>query len=331
MKKMKKVMSLAMAAVIALAGFGLTSCGQADPVDVSVMALKGPTAMGMVKFMDDVDAGDVTDNNYEFSIAASADEVTPALTKGEVDIAALPANMASILYNNTDGNVQVLAVNTLGVLYICETGDTVNSVADLKGKTIYASGKGATPEYSLNYILEKNGLEIGRDVQVEWKSEHSECVAALANDENGIALLPQPFVTTAQTKNPNIRVALDLTEEWDKLQEGEEAQGTMITGVIVANKEFVENNPDAVEAFLSHYEESVNYVNENTDAAAELVGNYDIVPAQVAKKALPECNIVYIAGSEMKDKLSGYLSVLMDQNPKAIGGQLPEDDFYYGQ
>ena len=183
MKKMKKIMSLAMAAVIALAGFGLTSCGQADPVDVSVMALKGPTAMGMVKFMDDVDAGDVTDNNYEFSIAASADEVTPALTKGEVDIAALPANMASILYNNTDGNVQVLAVNTLGVLYICETGDTVNSVADLKGKTIYASGKGATPEYSLNYILEKNGLEIGKDVQVEWKSEHSECVAALANDE----------------------------------------------------------------------------------------------------------------------------------------------------
>lgn len=331
MKKMKKVMSLALAAVIGLAGFGLTGCGQADPVDVSIMALKGPTAMGMVKFMDDVDSGAVTDNNYEFSIAASADEVTPALTKGEVDIAALPANMASILYNNTDGNVQVLAVNTLGVIYICETGDTVNSVADLKGKTIYASGKGATPEYSLNYILEKNGLTIGEDVQVEWKSEHSECVAALANDENGIAMLPQPFVTTAQTQNPNIRVALDLTEEWDKLQEGEDPQSTMITGVIVANKDFVENNPEAVEAFLSHYEESVNYVNDNTDDAAKLVGKYDIVPEKVAQKALPECNIVYIAGDEMKEKLSGYLSVLMEQNPKAIGGKLPADDFYYGQ
>lgn len=331
MKRIKKIMSLALVMAVALTGFGLTSCGKADPVDVKIMALKGPTAMGMVKFMDDVDAKSIDDNNYEFKIAASVDEVTPALSKGEVDIAAVPANMASVLYNNTDKNIQVLAVNTLGVLYICETGNSVKSVSDLKGKTIYASGKGATPEYSLNYILEKNGLESGKDVKIEWKSEHSECVAALANDENAIALLPQPFVTTAQAKNPNIKVALDLTEEWDKLQENEKNKSTMITGVIVANKEFVEKNPDAVEAFLKHYEESVDFVNKDNSKAAELIGKYDIVPAKVAEKALPECNIVYMAGKEMKEKLSGYLSVLNEQNPKAIGGKLPEDDFYYGQ
>ena len=195
------------------------------PVDVRIAALKGPTAMGMVKLMDDVDKGEVKSENYSFQIAASADEVTPKLVQGDLDIAAVPANLSSILYNNTKGKVQVLAVNTLGVLYIVENGETVQSAADLKGKTIYASGKGSTPEYALNYILKENGMDPASDVTIEWKSEHSECVAALANDPSGIAMLPQPFVTTAQKKNPAIRVALDLTEEWDKTQENKEEIG----------------------------------------------------------------------------------------------------------
>ena len=223
--------------------------------------------------------------------------------QGELDIAAVPANLASVLYNNTEGQVQVLAINTLGVLYIVEDGDTVQSVEDLKGKTIFASGKGSTPEYALNYMLTQNGIDPETDVTIEWKSEHSECVASLAATENAIAMLPQPFVTTAQTQN--------------------------ITGVVVGRKDFVEQNPQLVQEFLSQYEQSVAYTQEDTAGAAALVGQYDIVPEAVAQKALPECNITFIKGEEMQAKLSAYLQTLLDQNPKSIGGQLPGDDFYY--
>ncbi len=303
----------------------------AGPADVRVMALKGPTAMGLVQFMSEADAGNLTDNNYSFSIVASADEVTPKLAQGEVDIAAVPANLASVLYNNTEGSVEVLAINTLGVIYIVESGDTVTSVEDLRGKTIYASGKGSTPEYALNYILSENGIDPASDVTIEWKSEHAECLSALMAEENAIAMLPQPFVTTAQTKSDAIRVALDLTEEWDKLQEGSEAPSTLITGVVVARREFVEQNPEAIAAFMEHYKSSVDFVNSNVDEAAQLVGQYDIVTAEVAQKAIPECNITFIEGSEMKDNLSGYLAVLLEQNPQSVGGALPADDFYYSR
>ena len=304
---------------------------QAEPVDVNVMALKGPTAMGMVKLMDDADSGNVDTENYSFEIAASADEVTPKLIQGETDIAAIPANLASVLYNKTEGQIQVLAVNTLGVLYIVENGDSIHSVSDLAGRTIYASGKGSTPEYALNFILEKNGLTPGTDVTIEWKSEHSECVSALAQDPEGIAMLPQPFVTTAQAKNPNLKVALDLTEEWDKVMENEETKSSLLTGVVVVRKEFAEENSEAVEDFMDRYADSVKYVNDNVEEAAKLVGNYDIVTEDVAVKAIPECNIVCITGEDMKEQLSGYLAVLKDANPESIGGELPGDDFYYIQ
>ena len=298
---------------------------------VSVMALKGPTAMGMVKLMNDADSNVLTSYDYNFSIAASVDEVTPALVQGNTDIAAVPANVASVLYNNTKGNVEVLAINTLGILYIVENGDSVQSVSDLKGKTIYASGKGATPEYALNYILQQNGINPETDVTIEWKSEHTECLAALIEAEGGIALLPQPFVATAQTKMPSLRVALDLTHEWDSLQADDTTASALITGVVVARKDFIEQNPDAVIDFLTQYKASVDYVNSNVSDAATLVGNYGIVDAAVAEKAIPACNITYIDGAEMKTKLSGYLNTLLEQNPESIGGALPDDDFYFQQ
>ncbi|HJB55693.1 MAG TPA: substrate-binding domain-containing protein [Candidatus Olsenella avistercoris] len=301
----------------------------AEPVAVRTAALKGPTAMGLVRFMSEVDAGNLADNDYSFDIYASADEVTPLIAKSEVDVAAVPANLASVLYNKTEGGVRVIAINTLGVLYIVEQGDSVQSVADLAGKTIYASGKGSTPEYGLAYVLEKNGLAIGEDVQVEWASEHSEALAQLMADPDGVAMLPQPFVTTAQAKNDQIRVALDLTEEWDAVQTGDE-RSSMITGVAVVRSEFADENPGAVEAFLAHYAESVDFVNDNVAEAAQLVGSYDIVSAEVAEKALPECNIVCVTGADMKERLSGYLAVLADQNAEAVGGSLPGDDFYFG-
>ena len=306
-----------------------TETASGEETTVNVMALKGPTAMGMVQLMDNAEAGPVNGNSYTFTIAASADEVTPKLVQGEADIAAVPANLASVLYNNTEGQVQVLAINTLGVLYIVENGDSVQTVSDLAGKTIYASGKGSTPEYALNYILSENGIDPETDVTIEWKSEHSECVAALASDENGIAMLPQPFVTTAQTQNENLRVALDLTEEWDALQADAEAPSALLTGVVVVRTAFAEEHPEAVNAFLDSYKESVDYVNANVTDAAALIEKYDIVTAAVAEKALPYCNITFIEGTEMQEKLSGYLNVLYEQNPTSVGGALPADDFYY--
>lgn len=328
------------AGALALAGCGAQKAADAgdegrkdaaaEPVAVRAAALKGPTAMGLVKFMSEVDAGNLKDEDYSFQIVASADEVAPLISKSEVDIAAVPANLASVLYNKTSGAVRVIAVNTLGVLYICELGDTVNTVADLRGKTIFSAGKGATPEYALEYVLRANGLDPTVDVTIEWKSEHAECVAALAQDATAIAMLPQPFVTTAQAKNDQIREALDLNQEWAAACEAEGRDGKLITGVAVVRSEFADAHPEAVDAFLGHYRESVEFVNANTDEAAALVGGYDIVPEAVAKKALPACNITFVDGSDMKEQLGGYLEVLADQNVDAVGGKLPGDDFYYG-
>ena len=296
-------------------------------VTLGVGALKVPTAMGMVKLMDDAEAGN-TANRYEFTIAAAIDEITPKIVQGQFDIAAMPANVSSVLYNNTDGAVSVLAINTLGVIYIVETGDSIQSVADLKGKTIYASGKGATPEYALNYVLKENGIDPEKDVTIEYKSEHAECAAALAEAENGIAMLPQPFVTTAQAKNDKIRIALDMTEEWEKVQTGED-KSSLLTGVVVVRNEFLQAHPEAVAAFMDEYKASTEYVNANVEDAAALIEKYDIIPAAVAKKALPYCNITFIEGEEMKTRLGGYLGTLAEQNADAVGGKLPDEGFYY--
>ena len=323
--------------------FSLAACGQkADepdaqdeqqteqeeftPASYSIAALKGPTAMGLVKLMKDSESGETTGNEYTFTLAGSADEVTPALLKGELDMACVPANLAAVLYNKTEGEIEVLAVNTLGVLYIVENGESVHSMADLKGQTIVAAGKGSTPEYALRYLLTENGIDPDNDVTIDWKSEHSECVAALASGQATIALLPQPFVTVAQGKIEGLRMALDLTAEWDKLDNG----SGLITGVAVARKAFVEEHPAAVDAFLQAYAGSVDWVNANTAEAAAVIGDLGIVDAAVAEKALPYCNIVCLTGGEMEAKLSGYLQVLFDQNPKAVGGAMPGDDFYYG-
>lgn len=295
------------------------------PVTARIAALKGPTAMGLVKLMSDAPSS-ANGPLYDFTLAGSADEVTPALIKGELDMACVPANLAAVLYNKTEGAVQVLAVNTLGVLYIVENGESVQSLADLKGKTVVAAGKGSTPEYALRYLLSENGIDPDADVTLDWKSEHSECVASLASGAATIAMLPQPFVTVAQTQLPDLRVALDLTEEWDALDNG----SALLTGVVVARADFVKEHPAAVSNFLEQYSASVDWVNANTAEAAELIGGYDIVDATVAEKALPYCNIVCVTGTEMMDMLSGYLSVLWEQDAESVGGGMPNDDFYYG-
>ncbi|MFA6689047.1 MAG: ABC transporter substrate-binding protein [Sphaerochaetaceae bacterium] len=344
---MKRKLSIVLLLALTLSAVGLFAAGSKEgvPVDLSlfgdkgsqpvepttmnVLALKGPTAMGMVELMDEAEDGVVDGVDYRFAIAAAIDEVTPKIVRGEVDIAAVPANLAAVLYNNTKGAIKVLAINTLGVLYIAENGNSVSSVEDLRGKTIYASGKGATPEYALNYILKQNGIDPQKDVTIEWKSEHSECVAAIATASGGIAMLPQPFATTAIMKAPSIRIALDMTKLWDELQQLSDAPSTLVTGVVVGRTSYVEEHPHAIASFLEQYGQSVVFAQRDIPGAASLIEKYGIVPAAVAKQALPYCNIVCITGSEMKTKLSGYLAVLYGQNPKSVGGALPSDGFYF--
>ena len=337
---MKKKLSVLLATLLMVGG--LTACNNTtsdevqtppatEQTTIKIAALKGPTAMGMAKMIHD--QKDLETKAYDIEVLNAVDEVIPKVATGEVDIAAVPSNVSSALYNKTEGKIVTLAINTLGVLYVVENGDTVHSVSDLKGKTIYSSGKGATPEYVLNYILKGNGLDQEKDVTIEYKSEHAECLAALTNDKNGIAVLPQPFVTAAQMKNDGLRVALDFTKEWTVVNESHPDQktGVLITGVIVAQKEFVEQNPELVKAFLEDYKKSIEFTNSNIDEAAALIAEADIVPEPIAKRAIPLCNIVYIDGGNMKELLGGYLNVLYEANPKSIGGKLPGEEFYYIQ
>ncbi len=300
----------------------LLSLGAAD---VSVAAMRGPTAMGLAKLMYDSESGISDGNDYAFTLEGAPDAVVPMIVRGDVDIAAIPGNLASVLYQRTHGGIEVIGINTLGVLYIVENGNSVNSIEDLRGKTIYSAGKGATPEYALQYVLAAYGLEVGKDVEIEWKSEHAECVAALSADENSVAMLPQPFATTAIMKDSDIRVALDLNDLWQ-----EKTGHVLITGVTVARKDFIEENEEALSIFLSSYKDSVEFINERADGeGAAMVGHYGIVPENVAKSAIPYCNIVLITGEEMKASLSGYLDILFAQNPQSVGGNVPGDDFYY--
>ena len=322
---LRKMISLLVVLALCL----LPAAALAESAPVRVGALKGPTAMGMVEMMKDkADA-------YEFTLAAAPDEIVPRIVKGEVDIAAVPANLAAVLYNNTQGGVKVLAINTLGVLYILERGEDIQSVADLKGRTLYASGKGATPEYALNYILRGNGLDPEKDLTIEYKSEHAECLAALLQDESAVAMLPQPFATVAQLKAKQqdtpveLRLALDLTEEWDALQADSDAPSALITGVAVARADFIEQNPDAVKQFMADYAESIAFTQDNAEDAAQLIGEFDIFEAAPALKALPYCSIVYIDGAEMAGKLAGYLAELYAQDPAAVGGALPDENLFF--
>ena len=298
----------------------------AEPAErpvINIAGLKGPTSLGMLMLMEG-DENQTTANDYEFLLAGAADEIVGKIVTGELDIAAVPTNVGATLYKKTEGGVQLAALNTLGVLYILENGESIQSIEDLAGKSLVATGQGSTPEYALNMILEKNGLS--DSVTVEYKSEHSEVPPMLLSGDATIAMLPQPFVTSVLAQNENIRVALDVTEEWNKAVNGE---SDLTMGCVIVRKEFAENNPEALNAFLDEYKESVDYVNANPAEAAQISERFDIIKAAVAEKAIPECNIVFIEGDEMQKIASGCLQILFEANPKSVGGAVPDEAFYY--
>ncbi|MDY5178218.1 MAG: ABC transporter substrate-binding protein [Eubacteriales bacterium] len=317
---MKRIVTMITAAVMLFSLAALAACSKKqDDTEIRIAALKGPTGMGMVKLADKQNYP-----NYTVSIEASPDALNPRILSGEVDVAAVPVNLASVLYNKLDGDISVLAVSTLGVLYVVEAGSEVNSVADLAGKTVYATGQGATPEYILNYLLDKNG--VAGSVEVNYVGEHAALATMLADGSAEIGMLPEPNVTSTLAGNDNMRIALNLTEEWNKVCSTE-----LVQGVVIARKSFVNEHPEAIEQFLREYEKSSAFVNENIDEAAKLIVDVGILGnVEIAKKAIPNCNISFSKGEAMHKAVEGMLAVLFEANPKSIGGKLPDKDFYYG-
>ncbi len=316
---MKKIISLILAAALM---FSFAACGKTETpytgMTVNVGMLKGPTGVGSVYLMD----GEYEDT-YEFTITSEATDFVAKLSNGDLDIAALPTNVAASLYNKTNGGVQIIALNTLGVLYVLENGDTINSVSDLAGKTIYVHGQGANPEFVLNYILEKNSLE---DVEIIFK-DPTEIATLMASGEAEICMLPVPHATTVLMKNPTVRVALDITDEYDNITDD---SSVLTMGCVVARTDFINEHPETVAKFLENYENSLEKVISEPKAASELVAKYEITgSAAIAEKAIPDCNLVCITGKDIQTSVEGYYNVLYNADPKAVGGALPDDNFYY--
>ena len=338
MKKVRAIVSLLLALTLALS---LTACGgqaNSEPeqpetqeeqtaAEINLYVLSGPTGIGAMNLWAAADAGE-TENTYHITMPGANDEVVAALSKGDADIAAVATNLAATLYNKTDGGVTVLAVNTLGVLSLLSNGQEAATVSDLKGKTIYAPGQGANPEYILRYVLSGNGLDPDKDVTLRFVGEGSELLTVWQSDPEAVILAPQPVATSILMQNENAKTLFDMTEEWDKIAGGD---STLMMGCVIVRNEFLQANPGAVELFLQEYAASIEKAQSDVEGTAALCQQYGLIPkAALAQKAIPSCGLTFVTGAEMKTGLSGYLQVMFDANPKSVGGALPGDNFYYG-
>ena len=338
MKKVRAIVSLLLALTLALS---LTACGgqaNSEPeqpetqeeqtaAEINLYVLSGPTGIGAMNLWAASDAGD-TKNTYHITMPGANDEVVAALSKGDADIAAVATNLAATLYNKTDGGVTVLAVNTLGVLSLLSNGQEAATVSDLKGKTVYAPGQGANPEYILRYVLSGNGLDPDKDVTLRFVGEGSELLTVWQSDPEAVILAPQPVATSILMQNENARTLFDMTEEWDKIAGGD---STLMMGCVIVRNEFLQANPGAVELFLQEYAASIEKAQSDVEGTAALCEQYGLIPkAALAQKAIPSCGLTFVTDAEMKTGLSGYLQVMFDANPKSVGGALPGDNFYYG-
>ena len=326
---MKKILILIISAVLF---FNLTACKNNSKEDnnnvpgttINIASMKGPTSIGLVKLYSDSDNGS-THNQYNYNIYGAADEITGGLIKGEIDVAAVPANLASVLFNKTKGGIITAGINTLGVTYVLTTDPDITELEDLKGKTIYATGQGTTPEYTLRHILESNDIDTDKDVNLQYYKEGSEVVANASLADNPVIMLPQPYATIAMNQIPDCHIAIDLNKEWSKIA----PDSNIVTGVIVVRKEFLDNNKEAFDKFLDEYRKSTEFANDNIEECAELLEKHDIFKAAIAKKAIPYCNVTLITGDNMKSQLIPYLQVLFEANPASVGGALPDDTGFY--
>lgn len=313
---MKKILALSLAFVMGLTVIG--GCAkQSDDVTVRVGSLKGPTTIGIANMMSDAAEG------YEFEMATAPDEIASKIGAGQLDIALVPANLAASLYNKTNGGVKVIDINTLGVLY-CVTGNAdITDIMDLQGQTVITTGQGATPEFAVNYLLEQYGVN---DVELDFRADGQEVIAALSQDPSQIAILPQPAATAACAQIEGVASAFSLNDSWESLNNG----SMFITGVTIVRTEFLDEHKEAVTKFLVDHHNSVVMIDTDLATTADRVVELGIIAkAPLAQKAIPLCNIVSITGADIQPALSGYLQTLFDQNPKSIGGAMPGDDFYY--
>ena len=336
MKHIKSIISLLLALTMALS---LTACGtQADtepqqpddtpaPAEVNLYVLSGPTGIGAMNLWAAADAGE-TQNTYHITMPGANDEVVAAISNGDADIAAVATNLAATLYNKTSGGVTVLAVNTLGVLSLLGNGQEVATIADLAGKTIYAPGQGANPEYILRYVLTGNGLDPDKDVTIQFVGEGSELLTVWQTDPEAIIMAPQPVATSILMQNENAVTLFNMTDEWDKVSGGD---STLMMGCVIVRNEFLQENPGAVALFLQEYAASIEKAQSDVEGTAALCEQYGLIPkAALAKAAIPSCGLTFVTGAEMKSALSGYLQVMFDADLKSVGGAMPGDDFYYG-
>ena len=336
MKHIKSIVSLLLALTLALS---LTACGtqantepeQPDdtpaPAEVNLYVLSGPTGIGAMNLWAAADAGE-TQNTYHITMPGANDEVVAAISNGDADIAAVATNLAATLYNKTSGGVTVLAVNTLGVLSLLGSGQEIASIADLAGKTIYAPGQGANPEYILRYVLSGNGLDPDKDVTIQFVGEGSELLTVWQTDPEAVIMAPQPVATSILMQNENAVTLFNMTDEWDKVSGGD---STLMMGCVIVRNEFLQENPGAVALFLQEYAASIEKAQSDVEGTAALCEQYGLIPkAALAKAAIPSCGLTFVTGAEMKSALSGYLQVMFDADPKSVGGAMPGDDFYYG-
>lgn len=337
MNAMKRIGCMLLALLLCLS---MAACGQRGevpqepqepqeptPAEVNLYVLSGPTGIGAMNLWAAADAGE-TQNTYHVTMPGANDEVVAAISNGDADIAAVATNLAATLYNKTSGGVTVLAVNTLGVLYMLSNGQEIASVADLAGKTIYSPGQGANPEYILRYVLSGNGLDPDKDVTIQFVGEGSELLTVWQNDPEAIIMAPQPVATSLLMQNEGAKTMFDMTAEWDKVAGG---ASTLMMGCVIVRNEFLQENPGAVELFLKDYQASIGKAQSDVAGTAQLCELYGLIPkAALAQKAIPSCGLTFVTGGEMKTALSGYLQVMFDANPKSIGGTMPADSFYYG-
>lgn len=333
---MKKWISMLLALLLSLS---LVACGaqdtassdgvqetKHDAVDVNVYVLSGPTGIGAMNLWAKSDAGATLDR-YHFTMPGANDEVVAAISNGDADIACVATNLAATLYNKTGGGVSVLAVNTMGVLSMLTNGEEIASVAELSGRTVYAPGQGANPEYILRYVLRGNGVNPDNDVTIRFVGEGSELLTVWQTDPEAVIMAPQPAATSILMQNEGAIKVFDMTEEWNAVSGG---RSSLMMGCVIVRNEFLAEHPQAVQTFLTEYADSIQLAKEDVESTAELCEQYGLIPkAALAAKAIPECGLTYVDGAEMQKQLSGYLQVMFDTDRKSVGGAMPGEDFYW--
>lgn len=299
---------------------------QQEGTQVRLAVLSGPTGVGAAKLMADNEENKTT-NRYDITVATDNSQVTAMLTSGEVDMAAMATNVASTLYHKSEGAVQIAAINTLGVLYILGPAEQeITSLQDLCGKTLYATGQGANPQYVLDYLLKENDVDPETEIDIQWQAA-DEVTATMLTGKGEWCMLPVPAATALMAKSEGkITQKLSLSEEWDELKNGSQ----LAMGCIVVRTEFAQEHPEAVKAFLEEYAQSIDYVKENPEEMAQIVADYGITPsAAIAQKAIPQCNLVCMTGADMRDTIQGYFEALCQADASSIGGSIPDDGFYF--